>query len=73
MCVGGWGGGEGGSEKGILCSEAGRENNQHKVKHSKTCPQPRYIKKLTKKCEFWGEPFHALQRRFSRSMCFFTK
>ena len=29
VCVGGgWRGG--GGEKGILCSEAGRENNQHK-------------------------------------------
>ena len=32
VCVGGGGGGGrgGGGEKGILCSEAGRENNQHK-------------------------------------------
>lgn len=39
MCVvggGGGRGGEGGVEKGILCSEAVRENNQHKDKHSKT-------------------------------------
>ena len=36
-CVwGGGGGGGGGVEKEILCSEAGRENNQHKDRHSKT-------------------------------------
>jgi len=32
VCVGR----EGGGEKGILCSEAKRENNRHKDKHSKT-------------------------------------
>ena len=39
VCVGwgkGAGGGDGGAGKGILCSEAVRENNQHKDKHSKT-------------------------------------
>lgn len=38
-CVGGGGRGRGeggGYEKEILCSEAGRENNQHKDRHSKT-------------------------------------
>lgn len=35
-CVWGGGGGGGGDEKEILCSEAGRENNQHKDRHSKT-------------------------------------
>ena len=35
-CVCGGGGGGGGDEKEILCSEAGRENNQHKDRHSKT-------------------------------------
>ena len=34
VCVGEGGGDSG--EKGILCSEAGRENNQHRDKHSKT-------------------------------------
>ena len=32
VCVGRGNGGE----KGILCSEANRENNQHKDEHSKT-------------------------------------
>ena len=35
-CVGGGEKEGSGDEKEILCSEAGRENNQHKDRHSKT-------------------------------------